>query len=593
MDELSKEWFELADHQRRLFSRNVWVPVYGSVLPLERGQYPDIGHIEETLAVGTAVVFHDQREKAEELDWHSWSPDNTSPYLDGDGQYFEAESFYNDSEGRLGFRLVLTNYLNSAHPRQVFINQDFVLAYGLLEEGDHWLRPNEGYEQVIRLTRRDDGTVAFVEIRAEYLKDYLAARNAALRLYYYRQRRAILPSDPKFDWPEDFSLVSQSNDRLEVRCSEIDESGEFLGTTWALFKAWRTDVDPEEEVPDFSGDDDEATETETTNGVRGDQGGRFLVTGEMWRGEWIEPADKSCRIGYGEPEEALMVQLDGGGERVDLKTLNHEEVGKYLWFKPELVNDLLSRRGATMSWYTQDTGGISPSPDWLLHFGVNRLGLINAYAYDVARRPLWERRIWAAHNCRPDGGVSDELMQAQMACQPADTKSPEFLMHSALSWLDGVFRAKFGATLLRDHHEIEELEGRIHRFRATDENGLRSLAKDVVKATIERIDKKSLVKALGDGKSDRGTLKLLQALLAKYTDETYAHRRMTPLFGVYDLRGADAHLSGSDVEECYARLGVDRSTPLVRQAATLIENVAEAFGVTGGDLRKHASDPDS
>jgi len=116
---------------------------------------------------------------------------------------------------------------------------------------------------------------------------------------------------------------------------------------------------------------------------------------------------------------------------------------------------------------------------------------------------------------------------------------------------------------------------------------LRSLAKDKVKATIERINKKSLVDALGDGKSDQGTLKLLQALLSKYTEEKYAFKRMTPLFGVYDLRGADAHLSSSDVEECYSRLGVDRSAPLVQQAAQLIENVAEAFGVTGGDLRRH------
>lgn len=143
---------------------------------------------------------------------------------------------------------------------------------------------------------------------------------------------------------------------------------------------------------------------------------------------------------------------------------------------------------------------------------------------------------------------------------------------------------------MRDHHEIEELEGRIHRFRATDENGLRSLAKDLVKATIERINKKSLVKALGEGKSDQGTLKLLQALLAKHTEEDYAYKRMTPLFGVYDLRGADAHLSSSDVEECYARLGVDRSAPRIQQAAQLIENVAEAFGVTGGDLKRHAPD---
>ncbi|WP_416799474.1 hypothetical protein [Ciceribacter azotifigens] len=591
MDVLSKEWFELQDHRRRMFSRAVWIPVYGTVLPLERGRYPDIGHVEETLAVGSAVIFNNKREKAEKLDWHYWTLDNSTPYVGDDGQFFEAESFYDHPDERLGLRLVLTHYLNSAHPRQVFINQDFVLAYGLIEEGDYWLRPNEGYEQVVRLKRRDDGTITFVEIRSEYLKDYLAARNAALRLYYYRQRRAIIPNDPKFEWPKDFSLVSKPNDRLEVRCNEIDASGDSPGTTWAMFKAWRTDVDPEEEVPDFSGNDDEATETESTTGVRGDEGGRFLVAGEMWRGEWIEPAAKSCRIGYEEPDEALMVQIDGGGGRVDLKTLNYEEVGKYLWFKPEVVNDLLSRRGASMNWYTHDTGGISPSPDWLLHFGVNKLGLINAYAYDVARRPLWERRIWAAHNCRPDGGVSEELLQVQMACNPANTKSPEFLIHNAISWLAHVFQEKFAAELLRNHHEIEVLEGRIHRFRAIDENGLRSLAKDVVKATIERINKNSLLIALGESGSDKGTLKLLQSLLAKYTDETYAYSRMSPLFGVYDLRAADAHLSSSDVEECYVRIGVDRSAPLVQQAVQLIANVAKAFGVTGGDLKRHAPDP--
>ncbi|NTG12335.1 hypothetical protein G6L33_01040 [Agrobacterium rhizogenes] len=591
MEEFSQEWFELRDHRRRLFSRAVWIPVYGAIFPVKRGLYPEIGHVEETLIVGSAVIFYDKREKAEQLDWHDWSLDSTTPFLDGDGRYFEAESFCDDPEGRLGFRLVLSQYYNEAHARQVCIHQDFVMAYGLLEEGDHWLRPSEGYEQVIRLTRNDEGAVVFVEIRAEYLKDYLAARNAALRLYYYRQRRAILKTDPKFDWPENSSLASDKNDRLEVRCNEIDATGDRPGTTWAMFKSWRTDVDPEEEVPDFSGNDDDATATEKTDGVRGNEGGRFLLTGEMWRGEWIEPAAESCRIGYGEPKEILMVQVDGGGDRVDLESLNYEDVGKYLWFKPGVVEALLSHRGANLRWYTRDTGGIAPSPGSLLHFGVNKLGLVNAYAYDVARQPLWKRRIWAAHNCRPDGGVSAELLEAQMACKPARTKSPECLLPDALSWLNFVFQKKFGFQLLRDHHEIEELQRRIHRFRAVDENGLRSLAKDVVKTTIERIDKSSLVKALGEGKGDKGTLKLLEALLAKYTDDDYAYSRMTPLFGVYDLRGADAHLSGSDVENCYKRLGVDRSAPLVLQAAQLLENVTEAFGVTGGDLKRQVPEP--
>jgi hypothetical protein len=61
MEELSQEWFELRDHRRRLFSRAVWVPVYGTVLPLERGRYPEVGHVEEVLAVGSAIVFNDKR----------------------------------------------------------------------------------------------------------------------------------------------------------------------------------------------------------------------------------------------------------------------------------------------------------------------------------------------------------------------------------------------------------------------------------------------------------------------------------------------------------------------------------------------------
>lgn len=129
MRELSKDWFELKDHQRRLFSHAVWIPVYGIILPIKKGVYPDIGHVEETLAVGSAVIFEDKRAKAEELDWHYWSSENTTPYLSDDGRYCEAGEFYCEPEGSLGFRLVLSQYHNSLHPRQVSIHQDFVLAY--------------------------------------------------------------------------------------------------------------------------------------------------------------------------------------------------------------------------------------------------------------------------------------------------------------------------------------------------------------------------------------------------------------------------------------------------------------------------------
>jgi hypothetical protein len=115
----------------------------------------------------------------------------------------------------------------------------------------------------------------------------------------------------------------------------------------------------------------------------------------------------------------------------------------------------------------------------------------------------------------------------------------------------------------------------------------------LVKISIERINKKSLIEALGERKSDQGTLKLLQRLLAKYTDDDYAYRRMSPLFGTYDLRGADAHLSSSDVNDCYDRVGVDRSAPLTKQAEQLIQKVADAFGITGTELRTYVPDEQS
>lgn len=389
MQELSKEWFELQDHRRRLYSRAVWIPVYGTIHPTKKGKYPEIGYVEETLAIGSAIIFGDCRNEAEELNWHRWRPDSTTSYIDDDGRYFSGESFFDYPDKQLGFYLVLHQYHNSLHPRDIIINQDFLLAYGLLKEGDQWLRPSEGYEIIVKQTRDTNGKIALVEFRTDYLKDYLAARNCSLRLYYYRQRQAVIDYDPKFDWPADNTIISEKNNRCEVRCDEIGSSGDTPGTTWAMFSAWRTDVDPEEDVPDFSNDDDDATATEQRSGTWGNDGGRFRVSGELWRGEWIEPASESCRVGYAEPQETLLVSVDGGGSRVDLESLGYETVGKYLWFKPEIINALLSYRGGHLIWYTQETGGISPSPDSPLHFGVNKLGLVNVYAYDIARRPLW------------------------------------------------------------------------------------------------------------------------------------------------------------------------------------------------------------
>ncbi len=589
MKKLSKEWFELGDVRKRYFSKAAWVPVYGFKNIHKDGAYPELGYSSEILVVGSAVIFEEHRKEAEKVDWGQYSNDNSSAYINSDGHYFKADAFTGWSNEHLGFRLVLSQSINSDHPPNVEINQDFIFAYGLILEGNKWLKPHAGYEEVIRVERNEKGVITFVEIRTEYLRDYLAARKAALRLYYYRERDAVLPSDPDFDWPEDNSIINEEHNRCEVRCHEIDETGDIPGSTWAVFTARRTDVDPHEDIPDFSIHNDDNTEGESRQGAREAKNILFRVQGELWRAEWIDAIHGSERLGSSEPEEDFFVSLDASGKKVNLETLYDETVGKYLWFDASLVETLLARRGSSLKWYSAETGALAGDPSRGVHFGVNQLGHINAYAYDVARLSVWERKIWVAKNIRPDGGVSVELLSAQMKCEPADTKSPEILISRAVEWLRECCNEKYQTDIFKEHAEIQEIKKRLHRFRSLDENGLRGLGKDAVKYTIERMNKKSLMKILKLDNSELGTLKLLESLLASVTSKDFAKSHMAPLYGVYDLRGADAHLASKDIENSYTRIQIDRDAPFVLQGASLLKNVADTIGVIGTQIKKYSN----
>ena len=585
MKKLNKKWFELEDLRKRFFSKSVWIPIYGSKEIYKKHNYPEVGYVDEVLIIGSAVIFHENREEVEELNWDSFCDTNSTAYLNSNNDYFESNAFTGWSEKKLGFRLVLSQFLNSDHPQNVEIYQDFIYAYGLVQEGDKWLKPHAGYEEVIRVQRDERGVITFVEVRAEYLRDYLAARKAALRLYYYRCREAVLQSDPEFGWPENGSIVNEEHNQCKVRSYRIDETGDFPDNSYAIFSIRRTDVDPEIDIPEFPPENEQNTAGETRRFIRKANDIRYRVQGELWRGEWIEPAQKSERLGFGEAEERFSVFSDASGTKEDLEGIRDEDSIKYLWFNPSLVGDLLACRGTSLKWYTAETGSLEGEPSDGVHFGVNQLGLINALACDVASLPVWQRRIWAARNTRPDGGVCEELLMAQMKCTPADTKAPEFLVKEAVNWLKQCCEEKYKEVIFREHNEVKSLERQLHRFVALDESGLRRLSKDIVKFTIERLEKESLRRILGV-KDSIGTLKLLEKLLASVTSDDFAKLHMAPLFGVYDLRGADSHLASGNIECSYKRIGIDREKPYVVQGAMLLKNVANTIGEIGIYIKK-------
>jgi hypothetical protein len=208
-----------------------------------------------------------------------------------------------------------------------------------------------------------------------------------------------------------------------------------------------------------------------------------------------------------------------------------------------------------------------------VHFEVNKLGLVNVYAKDIALLPEWQRQIWCGHNAGPEGGVSEELLAAQMQSRPADTQAPEAFLSAGLELLAKAARERYGIHLLKMHNQTTEILERCHRFRAVDSHGLFALAKDLARLTADSIDAGAIHVVLGCEKNDRpGSLKSLERLLATIAVSEMARDAVAPLVGIYEMRLADAHLPSSQVLESYALVGVDKDAVPIIQGLQLLSS---------------------
>lgn len=272
----------------------------------------------------------------------------------------------------------------------------------------------------------------------------------------------------------------------------------------------------------------------------------------------------------------MFFTTDQAGRRESKETLRAG--GKWLWFRPDVIAELMGRRGGGLGWHTRDTGGVSCGPGGYVRFGVNRLDFVNVYAKDIAVLPEWQQRIWAGFSVAPDGGVSDELLASQARGIPASTKAPEVLLREALAAADEAFSARFGAPLFRGHPERHVLMERAHRFRGTDQAGVFALAKDLARLTADSIDARTLQSVVAPPKNEHWrSLKSLEKVLATVTSAEEGRRLVGTLVGVYELRLADAHLPSGDIDTAFESAGVDRASSPLQQAVRLIERSAEAL----------------
>ncbi|MBK8762280.1 MAG: hypothetical protein IPM03_18015 [Sulfuritalea sp.] len=578
-------WFEMVDVRRRRWETAVWIPLRRSETLAREGDYSTLGSLEEFDGVGAVAIHPEFRELAEKLGWSDFGLINTKSYASKNHPYKPADVVWHNDGQAIGFSLVLVHRVSRDHPSQWIVHPDLVIALGLLQEGDSWLRVDEGYIEVIRQRRNAAGEVVAIEIKSDFLRDYLCARGLDLRVVQFHQRWEIAEAIDHLSWGENGAEIEEPFERLSLGAHAIGHDGGPPDAGMAVFKAWRTDVDPEQDAQVFGAETDENTDYETKTFMR--PGGRvgYRVEGGLWREAWIEQADRSIRVRGDKPRDVLRFVVDAAGATMSATELNREDIGRWLYFRPQVVGALLSYRGSALSWYTENTGSVQCSPNEGVHFGIDAAGLINVYAEDIANKAQWQQQVWLGHNVVPAGPASAELLSVQMRCEPASTEAPENYFQEMLKRLDAAFVKLHGSPLFHDHPDKDGMLDTMHRFRGlTGRAGVLSLAKDIARATADAIDGARMRALVPPGtKPGLGSLKLLDAYLAAKVGAVRSREIMGPLVGVYDLRLGDAHPASSGIADAVklARIdpdadGVEQCKQLFQSAALALQSILEA-----------------
>ena len=571
---MTQDWILQKKETRRTFANATWVPLRASITD-ETGAAQNTGYVSEFFGCGSVAFPPEHREVAEQLGWGSIGiSHDAQPYAYDDGHYSSIEQYQYKDKEPIGIHLVFEHPQPVVGGRLWILNPDLVVALHLIKDGTNWVRPEENFAVVAREVLDEDGNHRLIEIKREFLIDYLAARNLSLRLSYYRQRVENVAA------LEDSAYAKLTNQqeqrdggRFELLIRSLD--GVF-GGSWALFRAWRTDVDEDEDAPVMGPENNDNTDYESLKGHRSGYEG-VRIEGEFWRDEWIEHQGRSLRV-RGDADTNLphfIVETDG--TRMASVDLDNEDIGRWLWFRSSVVNELISLRGFSLEWYTAETGGIHSTSGYKIHFGINSSDLITVYAYDIARLSSWEQHIWAAHNVAPDGKVSNELLAAQVKAQPAPTYAVEDLFFKVMVMLEQGFHKEHNIAIYT--HDIESATiQHISRFASKDQTSLLRLAKELVRVFSDRLNVSELRKiATHKDKNKFGSNKLLQDILSQKIGENAARKIFGSIVGVYDMRVGDAHPTSSKIGEALKLAGVDENISFLRQGEQLIANFGRSI----------------
>ena len=564
-----QQWLEMEDLINADFNRRTWIPLR-QFERVEKGDFYQNGFVKEFSGYIAVMFPKDYIKKPLAIEWSSVSHHGFKPCIESDG-YHETGEYY-DFHDLTGRYLVYTQAFETGDRRIWYLDPNLELGLELKREKDVWVRPKDNYEEVVRLKRDANGDPISMEIKTKYIKDYLCFRNCELLIVQYHSRDIVM--EKKVEFWEGKDLLNEGKHYIwQGFIGEIGRNGMPAGRNVAIFRSGFKSIDNKNDIPDFDWRDEEKTySNHEIHEV--ESFGLFQHNGELWINNQVDPGNKSYILRGDEEESYVKFIYDVDGS--EAKYPGYSGGIRWLWFKPEIVNSLLDKRGATFGWYTGNTGFIGNLDYQSVHFGMNSLGLLCVLSKDIEELPNEMQLIWRSHNCIPDGRVSEELMMSQMQAKPADTVAPEIKIWYVMGALQDKFEMKYGKSLFLGLPDKEKVIKSVHRFVALNEEGLFKLAKLLYRELIERMSLETLKSLTSDLDSKKDSpkreLKRIEHLINNLGFD--GSSIIAPLFAVNELRQGDAHRGVTDKEKQFEILGLNEDYPWIINGTIMIDRVA-------------------
>lgn len=581
------EWIEAQDVEKISFEKATWIPLSVSKTDLESGKSGHVGYRRQYRSFESIIVPLPLKDQFKDVDWQSLGLRNP------DGAWADEESFHPPGsyggDPRVLYPVIQRSF-ETGEPTQWDLLQELEVGLQLFRKGDLWIRPDENDVEVARLERNSEGNPSVILFRAEHLRDYLSARKSALLLTGFIVREAVEEEFPEIGWENNRRERHFEHGEWEGTLTAIHEGGIPFGLETSVIEVWRESVNPADDVPEMP---DPGTDPGIkSKSFKTSSSGPKLhrLGGRIWLKHWIQPAPKSPRIRRDHVESRVHFQV----ENQESKTLSGDALEKYrgwLWFRPAVIRHLANQPKGLLKWYTEFTGEVGPCKNQTLHFGTNKLGLVNVLGYKMAELPEWVQRMWVAYNIPPEGGLSEELHQSQNLGKPAESAGAEAILFQNLRVAQHRSATKYGQPLLQKLPAPEVFFRQVHRFYCESFEDICELCKELSRIIVEQIDIGLLNSKIDPGNAVKANKEKLGSIkrLALWLDSVGLNGRdvTKPLAAVYDLRIADAHAKEGDVRSSLELFGIpcdsvdyqEMGLHIIGCVANCIANVADVFEV--------------